>query len=176
MSLALFVDVDGSTTADNRISAAVGGLMTTVLLLAAWERLQDGVAPGHWLLPLICAFACAGWCVLTCRRNRRRPGVRLQVMQDGRLRLSALDGGESVDAVLVRGWSLGRLIWLHLRPASKVDLAAAATDRRESSFFPGSADCRFLLTRNSFDEGRWHALRRWLVWHRRSRRIEVVAP
>ena len=176
MSLAFLVDVDGSSAADCRVSAVVGGLMTTVLLLAAWERIQEGPAQGYWLLPLTCAAVCAGWSVLTCRRSRHRPGMRLQVMSDGRLRLSALDGGESVDAVLVRSWSLGRLIWLHLRPASKVDLTAAASDRRESSFFSGSTDCRFLLTRSALDEGRWHALRRWLVWHRRSRRIEVVAP
>jgi hypothetical protein len=167
MTLALLVDVDKGRGGESRLTAAVGAVMTAVLLLAAAERFREGPAAQAWL-PLACALVCAFWGFHAWRRSARRPAVRLQVLQEGGWRLSSLDGGECREAVLVKGWSLGRLIALHLRPTNPVEPAPARAGP-ELRFRSGSADCRFLLSRRSFDEAQWHALRRYLVWQRRSR-------
>ena len=173
MSLALLVDLGGKG-GESRITAATGGLMSIVLLLAALEQFRE--APGgRWWLAFACALCCAGWCCLSCRQSNRQPPMRLQATEDGLLRLSCRDTGESVDAVLVRGWTLGQVIWLHLRPLTKVDPAAPPINRGQSASTFGGGDCRFLLARRSTDEAGWQALRRWLVWRARSRRHEAVA-
>jgi hypothetical protein len=168
MTLALLVDVDKGRGGENRLTALVGAVMTMVLLLAAAERIQEGPAAQSWL-PLACALACALWAFHAWRRSALRPAVRLQVLQGGGWRLSALDSGESREAILVRGWSLGGLIALHLRRTDPIEPAAAAQARPKWRLRGGSTDCRFLLSRRSFDETQWHALRRYLVWQRRSR-------
>ncbi|HZH05893.1 MAG TPA: hypothetical protein VEY69_04390 [Lautropia sp.] len=173
MSLAFLVDLGGSG-GESRITAASGVLMSAALLLAALEQYRE--APGsRWWLAFACALCCAGWCYLSCRQSNRRRPMRLQATGDGMLRLSCLDSGESVDAAFVRGWSLGQVVWLHLRPLTKVDPAAPTLNRGQSASSFWGGDCRFLLTRRSSDEADWHALRRWLVWRARSRRREAVA-
>jgi hypothetical protein len=171
MSLALIADVGAKE--GNRVVALVGSSMAGALLLAAIEGFLDGAAGSGWL-PLGCSLACAGLCLRACLR--RRPAVRLQVMPDGMLRLhSATRDGEVRDAVFVRGWSLGRTIFLQLRPVSGVDPAALGGNRPQSVSAFGSGDCRLLLESRSFDGAQWHALRRWLVWHRRSHRPTRVS-
>jgi len=159
MSLALDVDVatsDGTT----RSTAVVGLLMTAVLALAAVEQFAQG---GRGWLGAAVAAACAAWCIGLCRRSvARRQGwrhLRLQIKADGSVGLAAREGEGAVAAAVVSVWQLGGLICLRLRPAS-------------AAF--GSGDCMFLLVRRSFDHARWHALRRWLVWYRRSSRREPV--
>jgi hypothetical protein len=173
MSLALSVDVGGRSDGESGVTAAIGVLTTAVLLLAATEQFREAPA-GRWWLALGCAMASALWCRGSWRRSSRRPRMRLKVADDGRLRLTCLDSGESCDAVFVAGWKLGRLIWLHLRALPKVDPAPGRPDHRQSVFGSGRNDGRFLLTRGFFEVTDWHALRRWLVWHGRSRGSGVV--
>lgn len=178
MSLAVKVDA-GGTAGAQRITLAVGGLMTAALVMAAWEPWQEGLAARHWLLPLIAAVACAAACLVQVRRRRRRP-VSLRIGPDGRLKLLVAGSAEAVDVEVVMTWGLGRLIYLRVRPMIKVDSDAPAKDGRESDAATGmdpcssgacafcAGDCRFLLVRRYFSETDWHGLRRWLVWYRRS--------
>jgi hypothetical protein len=158
MSLALGVDVASSD--GTRVTAAVGLLMSGALVLAASEQFTNGEVGGRGWLSLACALACAACCGFLCRRVAARRPLRLQVAADGSVALTAPEGGESIAAALVTAWQLGGLAFLRLRPA-------------EASSF-GSGDCLLLLSRKSVDEARWHALRRWLVWHRRSSRTRVA--
>jgi hypothetical protein len=173
MSLALLVDVGGVEDGESRLTAAVGVSMTAALLLATLEQFLE-TPDGRWWLPLACALACAGCCFLSWRRSCGRPPMRLQASPDGQLRLSSLRTGECVDAAFVRGWCLGRLVWLHLRPLTKVDPAAPVGNGRQSASIFEGWDCRLLLARRSFEETSWHALRRWLVWQSRSRRGRAI--
>jgi len=159
MSLAFGVDVaswDGTT----RVTAAVGLLMSVALALAAFEQFTNEEVGGRGWLTFACALACAAWCGLLCRRPAARRPLRVQVAADGSVALVAPGGGPPFPAAIITAWQLGGLVCLRLRPAG------AAV---------GSGDCLLLLARNSVEEARWHALRRWLVWYRRSSRRRVTA-
>jgi hypothetical protein len=157
MSLALDLDVAASDGA-TRLTALVGLLMTASLALAAVEQFTQG---GRGWLGAAVAVACAAWCIGRCRRSvvRRQVGrqLRLQIKPDGSIGLAASEGEGAVAAAVVSVWQLGGLVCLRLRPTTVVF---------------GSGDCLFLLVRGSFDHASWHGLRRWLVWYRRSRRLE----
>ena len=171
MTLAVVIDVSRED-ATRRVTAALGLLMAGVLFLAALEQFWDG--GGRWWLPLGCAVASAARCLFLCRQQRRRPPLHLQVTAEGSLRLLWVDSGAAVDAVVLRAWSLGRLIVLRAEAQFKVDPGESGSDVGQSVCVFGSADFLFVLARGSFDENRWHALRRWLVWYRRARRNEAI--
>jgi len=172
MSLAVVIDVSRED-ATRRVTAGLGLLMTGVLFLAALEQSWD-LDGGRWWLPLGCAVASAAWCLFLCRQQRRRQPLRLQVTAEGSLRLLCIDSAEAADAVVLRAWSLGRLIVLRAEAQFKVDPGAPGSDVGQSVCVFGSAEFLFVLARGSFDENRWHALRRWLVWYRRARRNEAI--
>ena len=154
MSLALGVDI-ASNDGTARLTAAVGLLMSGALALAALEQFRDEDAGELGGLCLLCAVACAAWCGVLGRRRLASRKPLLRIGADGAVGLVAREGGEPVAAAVVLAWQLGGLVCLRLRPAAI-----------------GSGDCLILLLRGSYDEARWHGLRRWLVWHRRSRRRE----
>jgi hypothetical protein len=171
MSLAVVVDV-GRQDASRRVAALVGLLMTAVLLLAASEQSDDG---GRGWLALVCALFCAAWSATAWGRPKMCPTLRLQVTAEGRLRLLGPEIGTATDALLLHGWSVGPVIVLRVAAQRKVDPAALAANDGQSASVLGSVDCRLVLVRGSCDVNRWHALRRWLVWYRRSGRHEAVA-
>ena len=174
MSLALVVDA-GRCDATRRFTAAIGSLLVAALLLSVLEQSPSGAASAQWWLSVACALACAAWCFFQCQRSACRPLHQLRLSDDGRLCLVAGDSGESQDAVLAGAWSLGPLISLRVCTTAKVDPTGTdANDPQSASGFK-SCDCSFLLARSSFDEASWHGLRRWLVWHRRSRQRTAVA-
>lgn len=162
MSLALGVDV---ATSDGtiRVTAVVGLVLTAALALAAVEQFTQEEGGRGWLAAGL-AFACASWCIALCRRfaarRRLQRHLRLEVKADGSIGLASREGEETVAAAVVSAWQLGGLVCLRLRPAT-------------AAF--GSGDCLFLLVRRSFDQARWHGLRRWLVWYRRSSRRAAAA-
>jgi hypothetical protein len=171
MSLALSVDIHEADA--GRIAAAAGALMATTLVLAAWE--QGGLAAGAGWLPLGCAAASAVWCLGLYRRSRRKQSLCLQVSAEGLLRLVSPGSGEAVAVGVVAAWGIGHFMGLRLRPAVAAEQAAANGRQpagRPSAAGFGSADCWLVLARWSFSEARWHGLRRWLVWYRRSRHGE----
>ena len=162
MSLALGVDItinDGTA----RLTAAVGLLVSGALALAAIEQFRAEAAGGGGGLFFVLPVACAVWCSLLCRRSMSSRELLLRIGADGALGLVPRRGGEPVAAAAVLAWQLCGLVCLRLRPAAGADSRAI-----------GSGDCLILLLRGSFDEARWHGLRRWLVWYRRSRRREPV--
>ena len=174
MSLAMIVDTRALGT-PNQLGTVVGALMTGGLGMAAWEQWHDGLAAGHWLLPLGAALACAAWGLLESRRARRNRSLCLRIAADGGLRLAQPPEEASVEAVVVAAWMLGSLVYLRVRATTKVDPAAPTADGRQSEPVFGRRDCRLLMTRREFSESDWHGLRRWLVWHRRSARaVDVV--
>jgi hypothetical protein len=173
MSLALAVDA-ARCDATRRVAAVIGALLFAALLLAALEQFLSGPQGARWWLPLACALVCGAWCLMQCRRSACRPRYRLRVSNDGKLCLLAADSGESHDAVLAGAWCLSSLIWLRVSASAKVDPDRSdANDPQSASCFK-SGDYGFMLARASFDEATWHGLRRWLLWHRRSRRSAVV--
>ena len=152
MSLAFGIDV-AEQDVTTRVTALLGTLMVVALVLAALEQWRDeDIGSGSWL-GLAAAVACAAWCVFLLRRQAARRPLRLRVAADGSVTLAAGEGGDEVAAALVAAWRLGSLACLRLRPAV-------------SQF--GSSDCLVLLARGTVGDARWHALRRWLVWQRRS--------
>jgi hypothetical protein len=152
MSLAFRIDVAGSDVT-GRAAALAGLVMSALLVLAAVEQLHDEEIGIRAWLGLACAAACSAWCVLQRRWLAARRPLRLRVAADGSVVLVAHEDGEELPAEFVGAWVTGGLACLRLCPAGKP---------------LGSADCLLLLTRGSLGHARWHALRRWLVWQRRS--------
>jgi hypothetical protein len=154
MSLAFGVDV-ASMDVRTRATALVGALMSAALLLAAFEQWRDDELGARAWLALVCAAGCATWCALLCGRQAARRPLRLRIAVDGTAALALREGGDEVAAAVIGSWLLGSLACLRLRPAT-AEL--------------GSGDCLLLLARGPVGHTRWHALRRWLVWQRRSSR------
>ena len=139
MSLAFGIDLAGQDVT-GRAGALAGLVMSTVLVLAVLEQMHDEEIGVRAWLGLACAAGCIAWCVLLRRRHAARRPLRLRVAADG-------------SVTIVGAWHLGGLACLRLRPACTI---------------VGSGDCLLLLTRGGLGHARWHALRRWLVWQRRS--------
>jgi hypothetical protein len=171
MSLSLGVDVTHTDGA--RLTAAVGLLLSSSLMLAAVEQLA-GEAVGQGWLCLACALACGLWCGVACRRIARRPALFLQIRPDGSIAVAAGGQRDLLPATVPGAWRLGGLMCLRLRraaesmPPSEKGMAAW---RRTF----GSDDCLLLLTMRSLDRASWHGLLRWLIWHRRSHRRDIAA-
>lgn len=171
MSLSLGVDVTHADSA--RLTAAVGLLLSGSLVLAAIEQFAADAHGQGWLC-LACALACGLWCGVACRRLARRPALRLQILPDGSMAVAAGAQRDLLPAKVAGAWRLGGLMCLRLRPTEEPmppsEKAMVAWRRTV-----GSDDCLLLLTTQSLDGASWHALRRWLVWHRRSHRRDIAA-
>ena len=151
MSLAFGIDVAGKDVT-GRACTLIGLALSAALAMAALEQLRDEEIGARAWLGFACAAACLAGCVRSRRRHAARRPLRLRVAADGSLRLLAGEGDE-LPAAFAGAWQLGGLACLRLRPG----------DARL-----GSGDCLLLLTRGTVAPARWHALRRWLVWQRRS--------
>jgi hypothetical protein len=179
MSLSLGVDVTHTDGA--RLTAAIGTLLCGLLILAAVEQFA-GQAYGQGWLCLACALGCAAWCSVQCRRLARCRSLRLQIQADGAVAVAAAGTRpgtrpgtpDLLPAAVATAWRLGGLICLRLRPAAD-DTPAGAQAMAAWRLGIGSGVCLLLLTTRSCDHASWHALRRWLVWHRRSHRRDVAA-
>ncbi len=167
----------------DRATLVVGGLMTGVLLSAAFEQWQSGASLQSDLTALGAALVCAGWCLKLLwhrrfrgtlgsnrqdhqdhqdRHSRDRRRWSLSIASDGTTRLLDPLTAELIVADVVLAWALGNWIFLRVTAVSKVVCTQSGRDAGQS------ADCGWLLSRRDVSETDWHGLRRWLVWYRRS--------